>query len=601
MAAEVQSSITEAELKHLRDPRRALRACGMIPTQAAVDGRNLVPYNPDEITVRMQRDILSYIADPPRDPHTGMTRWMLLIGYRQGGKSVTAEYGFYVRTAYAQSWQHLCTADNGDRAGELLKRVNGLHKTWPRRLRAERAYDAEVWQATFREMRAGGEHLVERVMRTQHAGQNPIGLPWDSVHWSEFCFSQEAPGYWSGLRPAIVNRAHALMLWESTPNPGNLVPDCGFGKEMYFAAKTRHAEEDGAPSRFFSKFYPFWDGKLNRRPWLQEWKPDNSELRLLEKYGPYGLRLEHLAFRREAMRTDPEIRRNPDVFGIWYPFDDLTCWAKVSGAIFQSHHLDRQANSGRLKAWPNGETECFYPGWRKDPGEVDPNAAYIIAVDPNGYGGRDHGAAELREVWSDEQYEVASFAGGRIDGVDPEVLGHWVGKTARRYKAEVVVESTGVGTGVLTLLRQQYPDVRLYHHNGDPEKPGVPASPKTKQEALAHHKDALMDDLWLQDRAKYEQHISYRNDKAVEETDGQLQLQGGTTSRQRRPRHHWDRVSASMWASWAVANGICRRPVKPKPVAPPRPPCETIEGLEAVMARIEQRRTRGVLQPEDKP
>lgn len=587
-----RKAITADQLQALRDPRRSLRTCGKVPSQNAVDGKGLAPYDPTAITHRMQQDILSYIASPPIDPATGLTAWFLLVGSRQTGKSWTAEAGFYVKAAYAQTWKHLCTADTGDRAGELLKNINSLHKTWPSGLRAERQYDSEVWQATFKEVYMGGEQLVERVMRTQHAGQNPIGLPWDSIHWSEYAFCPEAYAYWSGLRPAIVNRPRSLMVWETTANPGTITPDVGFAREMYFAAKAK-VGDDGVPSRFFARFYPFWDSKLCVRPWPKDATPELEEQRLFERYSPYGLRWEHLAFRRATFREDAEIRRDPDQFGIWYPFDDLTCWAKASGAIFQSHHLDRHRNSGRLVEWLPSGNAMFYRGWRKDPGEVDPDAAYLISVDPNGYGGRDHGAAELREVWQDEQIQVGVFAGGRSDGVDPEVLARWVGQTARRFRAWVIVESTGVGAGVISILRSQYPDIRLYHHNQDFEKPGVPASSKTKQEALAAHKDALMDDLVLQDKLGFGHHLSYQNDKAVEEGDMALQLQGGKTSRNRRGRGHWDRVSASMWGSWGVANGVCPRPMKPKPPVAPKAGYDTLAELDRVLVALDGARPRG--------
>lgn len=589
------------ELRHLRDPRAALRACGKVPAQSAVGGQNLISYDPFTISHTLQRDILNYIANPPRDPRTDMVLWMLLIGPRQIGKSVTAEYGFYAKTAYSTSWRHLCTADTRTRAEELLKNVNSLHKTWPKNLRAERAYDSEVYQATFREMRVGDEHLVERIMRTQHAGENPIGLPWDSWHWSEFCFSPEAPAYYSGLRPAIVNRSHARVVWESTPNPGNIVADVGFGRDMYFAAKAARSDDSEAIlSRFFAKFYPFWDSKLCRRPWPKGLVPDLEELRLYERYHTAGLTWDHLAFRQETLRDDPEIRRDPDLFGIWYPFDDISCWKSLEGAIFTDHHLSRIERSGRLVEWTPRDNALFYRGWRKDPGEVDPDAAYLISVDPNGYGGRDHGAAEMREVWADEQYQVAVMAGGRRDGVNPETLGHWVGKTARKFKAVVVVEATGVGAGVLSLLKQQYPEVHLYYHENNIDRPGVPATANRKQEAITHHKDALLDDLWLQDKDGLAQHKGYQNDKMVEEGDGALQLAGGRTSRNRRPRHHWDKVSASMWGSWAVANHLVRRPTKPAPTKPPKDGWDTLDELDAILDRMDGRKSRGAFIPQGK-
>lgn len=598
-------SITHDDLELLRDPRRSLPVCGKVRAMSAVDGRALIPYDPKLITTRMQLDILQYIADPPRSPLTGQVLWMILLGYRQGGKSVAAEYGFYAQTAYSQSWKHLCVADEPQRAKELLARVNNLHAEWPREVRMERKYDQETWQATFSPVQVEHERLVERLMRTQHTGQNPIGADWDSCHWSEADFSPDAPAWWSAFKPSMTNRDHARLLIETTANPGTITPSVGFVRDLYFASKAnRDANDDGGPSRFFCRFYPFWDSKIHQRPWNPKDKLENEEIRLLERYGPHGLRKEHLAFRRGEMVDDALIRANPETFRIWYPFDDLTCWPRRGSRIFSSEILERHESSPRITPWVPTDHAQFYPGWRKPPGEVDPDAAYVISVDPNGYGvGRDHGSAELREVWSDEQYQVAVFAGGARDGVDPEVLARWVGLTARKFKARVFVESTGVGMAVLALLRTHYLDIDLYHYEDNPERPGVPASLPRKLEALTHHRTQLAGDLVLQDADGVAQLASYRNDKQVEESDSQLQLAGGHNSRGRRPRHHWDKVSASMWGSWAVGLGHVNRPSKPKAAPPARLEIETAEDwarVDAMLARQAAFR-RGVYTHQGKP
>ena len=589
--------ITPELLPLLADPRRALPTFGHVGTQDGRGGRNVVKYDPNALTATMQQDILRYWAAPPIDPHTGVAQWMITLAGRQGGKTTTAEFAAYCRTAAAHSWQHLCLADTGDRAKELLARVNLLHDMWPSDFRFERKYNNEEWQATFAPMNVGPQRLSVRRMRTQHTGMEPVGAAWDSVHWSEVDFSgDDAKRFWSNLLPALVNRSHAVVHLESTANPGILTQSVGFLREMYFAAKNRRS--DGSDlNRFIACFYPFWDNKRAVRPWRDDWPMEVEEIRLLEKYGPAGLTREHLAFRREILATDLEIRRDPETFGIWYPFDDMTCWPVLQGGTFQSHHLGKHIGASWLVSWKPTDHAMYYPGHRVPAGAFDPDAAYIMGVDPNGYGGKDHGAAELREVWAEKQTEVASFAGGRMDGVDPEVLAAWIIKTCERARDQgarinVVVESTGVGAGVLTLLKQRPDVVDLYYTDRD--RPGVPASPPKKQEALAHHKDALMGDLILQDEDKVSQHMNYRNDKAVEESDAALQLRAGTPSRRRRPRHHWDKVSASMWTSWGVANGLCRRPFLPvaKPIRT-KPYPSTAEEWDEFAARASRKRYAG--------
>ncbi len=577
--------ITPDLLPLLRDPRRALPAYGFVTTQQGQGRKTSIPYNPDTLTVKAQRDVLAYWYSPPIDPTTGMTRWRIDLKGRQVGLSTTAEAAAYVITSTAESWQHLCVADTPKRAEELLARINELHDRWDPEVRFERRYNNEMWQANFAPVFVGDVRLSSRRMLTQHTGLAPIGAAWDSVHWSEVDFSGEDAGqYWSALQPSLINRTHSIVHLESTANPGTQTASVGYLKEMYFAAK--NSRSDDSPNRFDACFYPFWDGRLNTRPWQPGWAPDLEELRLLERYSATGLTLNNLAFRRGMMSSDPELRRNPELFGIWYPFDDMTCWPALAGQTFRPHHLARHLGAPHLVPWAPTENAMFYPGRRKPAGEPDPDAGYVMGVDPNGYGGRDHGAAELREVWADEQREVASFAGGKREGVNPEVLAKWIVETSRRWREAgarilVVVESTGVGAGVLALLRQ-HPEVDLYHT--DVERPGVPASQQKKQEALAAHLDALMDDLVLHDADKVGQHGNYRNDKAVEETDTALQLQDGNTSRRRRARHHWDKVSACMWTSWAVQTGKVRRPFVPAPALPPMTHCVTAADWDAYAA-----------------
>lgn len=563
----------------LRDPRRSLRVYGRVSSQAAKSASDvLAPYDPATVTRRMQQDILSYWADPPKD-RMGRTLWFCLLGYRQGGKSLAAESGAYVVTSSASTWRHLCYADTPNRSKELLGRINLLHDNWDieseaegrPRLRFERKYDNEAWQATFSPVQVGKDRLSDRVMRTQHTGQDPIGAAWDSVHGSEEDFAgDDAAKFWSGLQPGLITRHHSLVIRESTPNPGTITPSVGFYRGFYFNAKARRAD-DSEMSRWFAKFYPFWDGVRHALPYDERWPLELEELRLLDRYGKDGLRPEHLMFRRSVLKSDEEIRRNPETFGIWYPFCDQTCWPTIQGTTFTNAHLARNLGQPHLVPWEPVDNCMWYPGRRKPAGEPDPEASYIMGVDPNGFGGKDHGAAEIREVWDDEQREVCSFAGGRKEGVNPETLGNWIIQTSQRFRdagarIRVVVESNGVGAGVIAIIKSA-PGVDLYYT--EPDKPGVPASGKTKQEALVAHLDALLDDLWLQDQHKVEQHTDYRNDKAAEETDIQLQLAGGNPSRGRRRKDHWDKVSASLWTSWGVAHGVVRRPSVPI-VVPPR-------------------------------
>jgi len=512
-------------LSRLRDPRVALPTCGYVRDQATED---FVQYDPYAITDTFQADILEYYANPPRDEN-GRTRWAYMIGYRQAGKSTAAEFAAYCLTAYTPGLDHICLADTDDRAKYLHSRVHELDQRWPEEIKAPRSNTREKWQLTF-------DGLVGGTMRTLSMAKGSVGIGQSpgSAHWSEIPFCPDQAAQWSGMLPSLRNRADVRVLLETTCNPDD---SQGFAQELYLSG----LRGDG---RLFSLFYPFWDGKLNSRPWPKNSALDTEEQRLLDKYGPQGLRLEHLAFRRECMADDVRIRLNPDEFGIWYPFDDVTCWARTSGGIFSSL-LDRHAEA-ELVAWK--PTAQFYPG---DSGhaEPDPDAVYALAVDPCGYAARDHGAAQLVEVWDDVWYQVGVFSGGRRESVDPEVLARWVFDTGMRYnKALVVVESTGVGQGVLTLLRAWgYPNL-YYESKGNP---GIAATTKSNGLSLTALRTALKDLLVLRDADTVGQLQTYRNDKNVQDGVQAEQLRG-EVGRRRRERHHWDKVSALQWVCWAA-------------------------------------------------
>lgn len=578
--------MSEITLEQMADPRFSLPRYAKIKAKA---GAGLIPYNPTMLTSTLQRDILDYWANPPRDPRTGDTLWRIFLASRQTGKSTTVGAAAYVKTAYSTVWRHLCTADTPDRADMLIGRVNDIHESWPLRLRMRRRWAQETKKATFVAGRLAGREFGERTMFTQHAAMNAIGDAIDSQHWSE-CDFVDGAAYWSALRPALTTNRDAIVCWETTANPGNVVPATGWFKSQYLAAKRGTDLETGAYSRFRAGFYPFWDGLLNRAPWPKEWTPDLEELRLLDRYGPLGLTLDNLAFRRQAIHEDQLLERNPGLFGIWYPFDDVSCWPAAGNSTFDTAIIARQKGSGLLQQWPEGATEREYPGRRRPAGEPDPDASYIIAVDPNGFGGRDHGVATLRECWDDLQLQRAVIAGGARDGVQPDTIAAWVVAQARKFGARVFVEANGVGQAVIALIKQ-HSDVSIYHRSKG--KPGIAASTGSKAQALAAHRTFLRRELFFQSEWTLDQHADYQNDKAVEESDGQLQLNAGPT-RRRRDRSHWDQVSAEMWASWAVRHAGVRLPSLPE--APEPKVFEgTAEDWDAWQAAwgAEQRRDKG--------
>ena len=95
-------------LEALRDPAISLRAYAKIIDQKT-GNENL--FNPFAITDRLQETVVSYYSQPPVTD-LGQVKWLTLLGYRQGGKSMTAELCGYVKSAYTPGHDHVCIADN---------------------------------------------------------------------------------------------------------------------------------------------------------------------------------------------------------------------------------------------------------------------------------------------------------------------------------------------------------------------------------------------------------------------------------------------------------------------------------------------------------
>lgn len=411
-----------------------------------------------------------------------------------------------------------CIADVKSRAEYLHRRVHVTHRNWDERYRAETAASREMRQLTF----AHGGRM--RVL-TGDGDAVGIGQSPDSFHGSELPYWRDAGRQFSMIYPSIINRNHSLVVLESTPSP-MIEPSAEWWRDQCNSAKE---ELD----RWQYLFLPFWDGKLNARPWKPEDRPSREELALLDKYGHLGLRLENLAFRRTMMDTDSKIRRNPDLFRVYYPFDDITCWVSSAGAIFRPDVLDKHAQRA-MTEWVGPYMEYEQP---------EPGAVYVIGVDPAGYGLRDHASFQVLKVWHGEWTQVATFAAV----AHPKVFADKLIEVGLKYNnAMVGVESNGVGTATLALLEAaKYP--RLYY--SAPYKPGIPATKQGNAEMLSFLQDALMDEF-MQGKINDDRTVAhlgtYKQDKLVEQSETSELL--GTAAGRRRERHHWDRISALMIA-----------------------------------------------------
>lgn len=502
--------LTREQLAQLLDPRISLRAFGKVFDQKTQQER---PFSPTAITKRLQSTILSYAAAPPLTEH-GQYAWLVLLGYRQGGKSTVAELAFYPRTGFTPGWDHLCIADKVKRSDYLHQRIQYTHTRWDKRMRPKVTPTRERNQLTFDRDYGGKMRGTSADGDFEGIGQSP-----DSLHGSEVPFWKDAGQAMNLIIPSMINRDGGYMILESTPAPGD-APSVDWWKDTCYDAK-------GRLGRWIYAFLPFWDGILNARPWPDGAALDLEEQRMLDQFGPAGLALENLAFRRFMIETDRELRRNPDLFRVFYPFDDTSCWGTVASGVVGKRAL-RKYDDRFLTEWKGPYQEYERP---------EPGAIYIIGVDPAGRASRDHASFQVLKVYAGEWTQVATYSGHCA----PEELAELLFSTGMRYnQAMIAIESNGVGQGTIAaMIMKRYP--RLYYEK--PDHPGVTTTSKSLEIMLSVLVESLMDELELNDADTLLQLRSYRNDKRVEDSPGAEMLRG-SIGRNRRERHHWDKVSA---------------------------------------------------------
>ena len=327
------------------------------------------------------------------------------------------------------------------------------------------------------------------------------------------------------------------MVLESTPAPMD-APSAEWWHDQCREAKR-------GLSRWVYAFFPFWDGKLNKRPWPKDAKLDLEEIDLLHRFSSQGLTKENLAFRRLMLDVDPEIRRNPDLFNVYYPFDDISCWVSSVNSVIHPSLLKRH-KAKELSPWIPSYMEYEKP---------IPDARYVIGVDPAGYAARDHASFQVLKVYDNEWTQVACYA----DHTEPIPFSKKILEVARKYNhATVAVESNGVGAAVIALL-QELECRNLFHEKA--YRPGMAATSKSVDQMLSWLQEALKDELILNDSDTVDQLTSYRHDKRVERSASHEILYGDGPGKRRRDRHHWDKISALQMAVVAAR----REPTRYKP------------------------------------
>lgn len=517
-------SATDLEQLHeqLSIPAVSLQLYGRVLDQKTKKEQQ---YNPHRITRLMQETIISHISYPPRDRH-GKIKWLTILGSRQTGKSTTAACAFLPKVMYKPGWLHVCIADKVSRADELHTRVMYMYEKWAPELRTEQRSDKEYRALNLK------NHSRMQIL-SAHADYVGIGLSCSSLHASECAFWRDAAGEFAFIHPTMFNVDDSIIVKECTPAPMS-APSAQWWKDECEDSRK------GLGRRVYA-FFPFWDSALNRRDWLPGDELSSEERKLMDQYEPLGMEKENIAFMRDVMDNDSEIRRNPELFFVFYPPDDTRCWIGSAGGVIPSGATDRHMFG--LVEEPEGYREFRPP---------DPDATYVMGVDPAAWGGRDHASFQILEVWDDGWDQVASF--GAV--VDPNDFADLLEMHGRRYNNALIgVERNGVGTGaIMSLRRSKYPNLYWQNDRQGSRKPGVHKS--SHEDFVSILVDALMDKLTIRGRETLMQIRGYNSDKLLEKTPRAELI--SPSKGIRRGRHHWDRCSAMMVAC-AIAPYAPRR------------------------------------------
>jgi hypothetical protein len=523
----------------LLNPAFSLPAFGQVKD---LKSSKKVQYDPFRLAPKLHSTTLNWVGNTPRDPSTGMALFLLLLSGRQMGKSWVSEGAFYPRIANVPGYSHVCIADRRSRAEKLHKRIHYLDRNWPDQLKGRRDNLSERRKITFTPD-TGGEALI---LSAQNAADG-LGDNFQSLHLSEVAFFPDLNEVLTYTLPAIENVEDGIIIAECTPAPqGSVAPSADQWRDLFDLGMT-------GEGRWRSVFIPFFDSQVARRPWPKGSKMDSEEETLFSAFSPLGLEMENLAFRRECMATVPDIKANPDLFNVFYPFDPITCWRVVKGGTFEQRHLDILLR-GIISQ--SRESHLVF----KDP---SPGARYLVSVDPAGQTGKnDHVGLHVWELWDDRIEQVVE-----IDAqMDQEMCGSLIEELSNRYNgAKIAIENTGVGLGVMMYLKEHGLRGRLLTYWPEKENYyGFPASTKTIEESISAVKLAIAEGLVIVHSGRLINQLqTYRNDKMLQQTSRQLLLSEarGSEAKHLRPKGHWDICSSFVLGIWAALKFV-NRPIR---------------------------------------
>jgi hypothetical protein len=476
--------------------------------------------------------------DDPGYDEDGLPYWHVEVSGRQSTKSTVSAYGLAATAMRTPGAEAFILADTNERAKYLYQRARELHRYLPPAVRAPMESRGSEKRMKFHPDVGGS---LDFFSAERQGGM--VGYSGKLGQISEIPFMQDPAKSLSVLLPAMYHQLDSRLILESTPAPPSY-NGAQYWKDLVTGALKKR-------TRFKVHFSPFWDSTLNRKTWHPDDVLTTEELRLLDRYSHLGLNRANLAFRRSVMDTDDEIRRNPELFEVWYPFSLTTCWGGGNVGLFPTNVLLK--HTGAI---------CED---RHNPKEFESHRLVVIGADPAGLlGGADHSAMTVLGLDQEDWVVQEVYS----DNVTTHEFVEELLKTAERYRIKtgqwpyIAVESNGVGAATLALLiERKYP--RIYCEAS--RRPGITATKKSNAQMVAQACDALMDLLLpIFSMPLVMQLQGYSGDRQKRTTELSTLING--LAKGRRTRHHWDLASSFLLACHAAMHlPKPRKPMAEKP------------------------------------
>lgn len=359
----------------------------------------------------------------------GFVRLILVKG-RQLGSSTFVEGWLFWWNTQRRAQRALVVAHDATATQTVFDMTKRFYDNCPEAVRPQKKYknsrelSFDVLDSSYRIATAGGDGIVRGEMI-------------QTAHLSEFAWwpPGAAKNNFNGLMDAIPNTRGTAVFIESTSNSYNLFYD------QYEAARK-------GDSLFEVVFLPwYWDdGYQMPVPADFEMTPDEAEL--VATYGPDGLTLGHLVFRRAKIAE-----KGRDLFKQEFPFNADESFLTSGHPVFNPERVQEMLEEKREpiarktlinRNWedsPRGELHCFLPH--------DPKETYYIGADVSAGVGKDWSVAQ---VFDSQRRQAAVWRSNRTD---PDYYGTVLANLGRFYNdAMICCESNKDGILVNRVIQK---------------------------------------------------------------------------------------------------------------------------------------------------